>query len=171
MDKTYRESRFAIVGLVFSLFVFFLFIKIFIASIESGNGIFIIMMLVVCLTWLKVIYNSLNTIFKKIIIRSHGIYIYQSWKSVNIRWEEIKEFGRIEKKGKFQKSGEDHWIYYIIKNMSEEQKIKVGDSNFRGMDEIVPVILKKAKKSKFVTLTNTSQIPGMKKFKTISWEW
>ncbi|MFZ5516322.1 MAG: hypothetical protein ACOY90_06765 [Candidatus Zhuqueibacterota bacterium] len=169
MDKTYRESRLTILGLLFSLFVLFLFSKIFIASIESENGLFILLMAVVCLLWLKVIYNSIHNIFKKIVVRPQGLFIYNSWKSHDIRWEQMREFGRIEKK-KFFRSVEDSWEYYLIKGDDKKRPIKLGDSGFKGMDEIVAVILKKAKHATCVTKKNVAPIPWMKKFETISWE-
>lgn len=170
MEKTYRESRLTIVGLLFSLFVLFLFVKIFLAAIESEQIVFIAMMLVVCLTWLKVIYNSLNNIFKKIVVKDNGIFITKFGKVTELRWETIQEFGRIEKKRLLQGAGEDNWIYYVIGRGSEKSNIKLGDSNFNGMDEIVSTILKKAKSAKFMTKKNISKFPGVKKFEEVSWE-
>lgn len=169
MDKTYRESRLTIIGLLFSLFVLFLFTKIFIAAIETENSFFIIMMLVVCLTWLKVVYNSINNIFKKIVVKPQGISITKFWNSVEIRWDEIREFGRIEKKRIFMNSGDDNWIYYLVKKSSENKTIKIGDSNFKGMDEIVGTVLKKAKNASFMTKRNVSNIPYLKKFESVTW--
>jgi len=169
MDKTYRESRLAILGLLFSFFVLFLFIKIFIASIESENSLFIVLMVMVCLLWLKVIYNSVHNIFKKIVVRSQGLSIYHSWKSHDVRWEEMKEFGRIEKK-KFLRSAEDSWDYYLIKGDDKKRSIPLGDSGFKGMDDIIALIRKKARVAAFVTKKNVALISWTKKFKTISWE-
>ena len=102
----------------------------------------------------------------KIIVSDESIIINKQFASIDIRWDEIVEFGKY-RRGSAYNPG--YWCFYFKLNKLVDDKIEIGTLDFKERDELISTIFDKATNAKFITLDNTSWIPFVKRIETLQW--
>ena len=169
MQHIFKQSKVGYLGLIFFLYIFFLFIKIFIQSVESSAVIYSIMTAMLCLWWAKFIYTYWLIFSEKIVVNNEGIRIIYPFNSRGYRWEEIIEFGRYWKYFVSHRNGLGLWSYYIKVRRLGDKKINISHENASMMEQLTPLIFKHARNAQFVTLNNVSKMPFKKRIEKEAW--
>jgi len=102
---------------------------------------------------------------KKITTDYRGIVIDRPFRRIELKWDEIAEFGRTEK-GYGTVGG---WRYYL-KSQDRAKQIIFADSTLDNLDDLISTIFENAKKSRFIQISNEAEMPFAKDWHIERWK-
>jgi hypothetical protein len=168
MHKIYKHSgvRFYFASL-FLVFVLVMFpMGLLRDAIASGGILYIGFSVLFSLLFIYALFVIWQNLTMKIVVSDGGFSINKQFESIDIRWDEIVEFGKY-RRGSAYNPG--YWWFYFKLNKSVDNKINIGILDFKEKDELISTVFNKAPNAKFITLENTSWIPFVKRLKALQW--
>jgi len=168
MQKIYKHSdlRFYFASMFFVVVLVIFPIGLLRDSIASGGLLYIGFSVLLSLLFIYALFIIWQDLTMKIVISDGSITINKQFGSMDVRWDEIVEFGKYRRRASY---GQGFWCFYLKVNKSTDKKIEIGTLDFTERDELISTVFSKAPKAKFITLENTSWIPFVKRLEVLQW--
>ena len=171
MNKVYKHFslRYYFTSLFLVFFLVMFPIGLLRDAIDSGGVLYIGFTTVISLLFIYALFKIWQSRIIKIVVSDGSFTINKQFESIDIRWDEILEFGKYKYKwSSFNKPPID-WCFYFKLNKLVDEKIEIGSLDFKERDELISTIFNKATNAKFITLENTSWIPFVKRLEVLQW--
>ena len=167
MHKIYKCSGFIYYfALLFLSIIVIVPIGLLRDAIASGGILYIGFAVFLSLLSIYALFKIWQSRIIKIVVSDGSFTINKQFESIDIRWDEILEFGKYRRRSAYNPG---YWCFYFKLNKMVDKKIEIGTLDFKERDELISTIFDKATNAKFITLENTSWFPFVKRLKTLQW--
>ena len=111
----------------------------------------------ISLSLIYALFKAWQNLTMKIVVSDESITIDKPFKTIDIKWDEILEFGK--SRGLLFLNSPGYYGFFLKFNKPSNKKIELGALSFKDKDDLITTIFEKAHNARFVYLENTSWIP------------